>query len=157
MNRESVELGFVLKQIGGYEFSMDTPNDRLKLQKLIYLLQAHGVYLGYDFSWYLRGPYCSLLAHSGFDLQNAYDIIPDDIQLKSKEDRGRFEKFQEFIRGKGIDKLEIAALLHLLDKLREARTTDEEILRRVTKKRDSFTEKQVSEIWREMKRRRLIQ
>ena len=76
MTRESVELGFILKQIPGYDFSLEGFSDRLKLQKTIYLLQVFGVYLGYDFSWYLRGPYCSILAANGFLLQDIYDEIP---------------------------------------------------------------------------------
>ena len=50
MNKETVELGFILKQIKDYEFTMQDFDDRLRIQKLIYLLQASGVYLGYDFS-----------------------------------------------------------------------------------------------------------
>ena len=156
MSRESVELGFVLKQIKEYEFSMDTFDDRLRLQKMIYLLQACGVYLGYDFSWYLRGPYCSLLAHNGFDLQDVYDVIPDNIELKSREDRGRFDSFQKFIKGKSIDDLEIAASLHYLNKVRRTHETDKEILRKVTEKQDRFTAPQVEKIWKEMKERHLI-
>ncbi len=156
MNRESVELGFILKQIKDYDFSMRKFNDRLKLQKLIYLLQACGVYLGYDFSWYLRGPYCSLLAHNGFALQNVYDAIPDSIELKNKEDRNNFAKFQKFIEGMGIDELEIAASLHYLKKVRGKHVSDEDILKMVTKKRDRFTEQQVSGIWQEMKKQKLL-
>ena len=61
----SVWLGLVLKKIPEFsdDFSMDRFNDRLKLQKIIYLLQAFDVYLGYNFGWYLRGPYCSIASH----------------------------------------------------------------------------------------------
>ncbi len=152
MNRESVELGFVLKK---YEFSMDEFDDRLKLQKLVYLLQACGVYLGYDFSWYLRGPYCSLLAHNGFNLQDVYKVIPDDIKLKDKKDRDNFEKFLEFIKDKDIDELEIAASLHYLNKVR-GKCTDEDILKKVIAKRDNFTKQQVDKIWWEMKKQQLV-
>ena len=155
MNRESVELGFVLKKIEDYEFSMDKFDDRLKLQKLVYLLQAHGVYLGYDFSWYLRGPYCSLLTHNGFSLKDSYDVIPDNVQLKDKKDRDNFEKFLEFIKNKNINALEIAASLHYLDKVRGKRT-DEDILQQVVKKRDNFTKQQVDNIWQEMKNQQLV-
>ena len=156
MNRESVELGFVLKQIDGYEFSMDGFNDRLKLQKLVYLLQAFGVYLGYDFSWYLRGPYCSLLAHNGFSLQEIYGMIPAGIKLRSRRDRDNFARFLRFVRGKKIDDLEIAASLHYLKKVHGGRISDEGIIRRVTEKRDRFTRGQVDDIWREMKKQQLV-
>lgn len=156
MNRESVELGFILKQIKDFEFSMSKFDDRLKLQKLIYLLQACGVYLGYDFSWYLRGPYCSLLAHNGFSLQDVYDTMPDNIELKNKKDRNSFAKFQKFIDGMGIEDLEIAASLHYLKKVRGKWTLNEEILEEIVKKRDNFTKQQVTKIWQKMKKQNLL-
>ena len=156
MNRESVELGFILRQIDGYEFSMERFSDRLKLQKLVYLLQAFGVYLGYDFSWYLRGPYCSLLAHNGFSLQEIYDMIPAGIKLRSRRDRDNFTRFLRFVKDKKIDDLEIAASLHYLKKVHGGQISDEGIIKRVTKKRDSFTREQVDGIWKEMKKQQLI-
>ena len=155
MNRESVELGFVLKQIKDYKFSMQKFEDRLKLQKMIYLLQAFGVYLGYDFSWYLRGPYCSKLAHSGFSLGDTYEAIPDNVELRSKEDKNNFARFQEFIKGKDIDALEIAASLHYLKKVHGESISEEKILKIVTEKRPNFMERQVKGIWKEMKRQQL--
>ncbi len=41
--------------------SLDRFNDRLRLQKLGYLVQALGSSGGFTFSWYLRGPYSSSL------------------------------------------------------------------------------------------------
>ncbi len=41
--------------------SLDRFNDRLRLQKLGYLVQALGASGGFTFSWYLRGPYSSSL------------------------------------------------------------------------------------------------
>ncbi len=156
MNRESVELGFILKQIKDYNFSMDEFDERLKLQKLVYLLQSCGVYLGYDFSWYLRGPYCSLLAHNAFSLEN-YDQIPDDIELKKSDDKKNFEKFLKFINNKNIDDLEIAASLHYLKKVHGYGVGDKTIIGWVVAKRKNFTESQVQKIWQEMKKYQLIQ
>jgi len=42
--------------------------DRLILQKAVYLAQATGVHLGYYFRWYLRGPYCPAVADDGFGI-----------------------------------------------------------------------------------------
>lgn len=154
LNRESVELGFILKQIKGYEFSTYTFADRLKLQKLIYLLQACGVYLGYDYSWYLRGPYCSLLAHNAFSLEEIYHKIPNDIKLEDKTSRKNFEKFLKFVANKNVDELEIAASLHYLKNTTP--NTDKEIKTKVTQKRDKFTMQQINEIWSEMKKCQII-
>lgn len=156
MNRGSVELGFALKQIKDYDFSMNEFNDRLKLQKLVYLLQSCGVYLGYDFSWYLRGPYCSLLAHNGFSLQDIYHRIPDNIKLKDSKDKSNFTKFLKFVMNKDIGDLEIAASLHHLKEVRGDTLTDEDIIKMVIAKRKNFTEQQVNKIWKEMKKHQLI-
>ena len=81
----AVDLGYVLKKLSNsksidYDFTMDEFDDRLKLQKLIYMIQSTGVYLGYDFSYYLRGPYCSKLAQMGFELTEVYD----DVEIKKE-------------------------------------------------------------------------
>ena len=75
------------------------------------------IYLGYDFSWYIRGPYCSTLSTCGFALRAVYDKIPKKkIRFVDLAVQKRFERFQEFIRGHEGDAefLEIAASLHLL-------------------------------------------
>lgn len=41
----------------GVQASVASFNDRLMVQKAIYLAQAAGLDLGYYFRWYLRGPY----------------------------------------------------------------------------------------------------
>ena len=117
MNRQTVDLGYILKQFSGYEFRMDGSEDRLRLQKLIYLLQAHGIYLGYDFAWYLHGPYCTTLSRRGFALERIYKEVPDnDVRFENKRSQTRFEKFKEFIRDKMEDAtlLEAVASLHIL-------------------------------------------
>ena len=42
--------------------SVETLEQRLIMQKVIYLAQRAGVDLGYRFRWYVHGPYCPLLA-----------------------------------------------------------------------------------------------
>ena len=156
MNRESVELGFILKQIPDYDFSMNGFPDRLKLQKTIYLLQVFGVYLGYDFSWYLRGPYCSILATNGFLLQNVYDEIPeyDQVRFKNKDARKNFKKFLKFVTGKNVDELEIASSLHYLKQV--CTLSDDKIREKVTNKRLEFTSEQVDKVWGELKSWKMI-
>lgn len=45
--------------------------DRLLLQKRIFLLAMTGVDLGYTFSWYLRGPYSPGLTRDAFTIDEA--------------------------------------------------------------------------------------
>ena len=71
-------LGRILKRTGNFNpNSYATSFDqRLIFQKTIYLLQAFGLYLGYVFSWYIRGPYSSELARKGYDLTRIYHTAP---------------------------------------------------------------------------------
>ena len=155
LNREAVELGFVLKQIEDYEFSMSEFDSRLKLQKMVYLLQAFGVYLGYDFSWYLRGPYCTVLAANGFSLKDVYAKIPPrDIKFDDKKSQKTFEKFLKFVKDKSVDELEIAASLHYLNQT--CKIPDGQAKSDVENKQPRFTKAQVDSVWEEMEKCQLI-
>lgn len=56
--KENVKrLNFFYKTIHGENINMFAGFDyRIKLQKLIYILQSGGVNFGYDFTWYIYGP-----------------------------------------------------------------------------------------------------
>ena len=119
MDRQPFVLGFILRKFPEFGFSMDTFDDRLRLQKFIYLLQAHGIYLGYDYSWYLRGPYCSSLATDGFILDDIYtDMVresgTDKTAFANRFTQKRFERFVKFVSGHETETqfLEAAASLH---------------------------------------------
>jgi hypothetical protein len=62
-----IDTGTVLymlaKELG---LRRDTMEDRLKLQKTIYLLQGCGLNLGYGFSWYRYGPYSQELVYDAY-------------------------------------------------------------------------------------------
>lgn len=114
VTRESIELGFILGEIPGYEFSMGNFSGRPSLQKVVYLLQAFGVSLGYSFSWYLRGPYCSSLATKAFTPDRVYNFSDHDTQFKDRRAQKKLPRFPKFIRGKDLESLEILASAHYL-------------------------------------------
>ncbi len=153
-----VSIGFILRHIPDYVFSMDEFPDRLRLQKLVYLLQASGVYLGYNFSWYLRGPYCSILTANAFALDDIYGDMPDNVPLKftKSEPQKRFKDFVKFVKGKDVDSLEIAASLHYLKKAHGDEYGDEKIKATVIEKQDRFERSTVDRIWEELKKWHLI-
>ena len=68
------DLGLFVKDINN--FNMDDFDGRLRLQKTIQLLQSFGIDLGYNYHWYLRGPYCTDLTKDGFELKNIIDRYP---------------------------------------------------------------------------------
>lgn len=65
MNRRQIGLKLVLNELGMTP-SVDTFDDRLILQKTVYLVQQLGIPLGYYFSWYIRGPYSRDLTADAF-------------------------------------------------------------------------------------------
>lgn len=157
MTRESIELGFVLRQIPDYEFSMAEFEGRLHLQKIVYLLQAFDVNLGYSFSWYLRGPYCSLLATNGFTLDRVYNVLPDrDMKFRDQRAQKKFQRFLKFIRGKDLESLEILASAHYLKKC--LRKDDETTVRKILAKEcTDFDEDKVRKELEYIKKEGLVQ
>ena len=60
MDRQQIGVKLALNGLGR-PLKVDSFDDRLILQKTIYLVQAKGIHLGYYYKWYLHGPYCSSL------------------------------------------------------------------------------------------------
>ena len=153
-----IDLGHILRQFPDLEFGMADFEHRLRIQKFVYLLQAFGVYLGYDYSWYLHGPYCTRLATVGYALGSIYDMVPydKDMVFASPAVQERFERFRRFIKGRENDSdfLEIAASLHMLRRTSDAPRAD--IVERVAAKRERFGRDRCDRVWEEMADCRLM-
>lgn len=67
MDRQQIELKLALDHLG-LPARLNSFDDRLILQKAVYLIQAAGVDLGYFFHWYLRGPYSPALTRDAFTM-----------------------------------------------------------------------------------------
>ncbi len=67
MNKSQILLSLVLNE-SGVPASVEEFENRLLVQKSVYLLQQRGVELGYPYIWYVRGPYSSRLADDLFSL-----------------------------------------------------------------------------------------
>lgn len=66
MNRQQAALKLVLEALELPTNVTEGFEQRLILQKAIYLAQEKGVGLGYHYSWYLHGPYCRDLTSDAF-------------------------------------------------------------------------------------------
>jgi uncharacterized protein YwgA len=144
-------LGSVLKNVGNYE-KMATFEARLKLQKTVYLMQAFDLYLGYDFNWYIRGPYCPELTRDGYSLINVYDTLSNG-QFSDLEAQERFEAFSKFVAGHehDADWLEIVASIHFLKRM-YPQIPKSEILQIVKNKQEYFTLLQCEDAWSYLER-----
>ena len=72
MDMQQTKLGLALQE-AGLPLSVETFDDRLILQKAVYLLQQAQVHLGYRFRWYIRGPYSSSLTEDAFCMADLPD------------------------------------------------------------------------------------
>jgi len=70
MNEDLAILNTYLTELG-VPPRIKTLNDRIRVQKAIYLAQAAGADLGYDYNWYLHGPYSPELANDYYKLSEA--------------------------------------------------------------------------------------
>lgn len=152
LNRQVLDLGYVLRHFPDLEFGVGDTGHRLRVQRFVYLLQSFDIYLGYDYTWYMHGPYCTTLAAMARALSGIYDKIPYD-QGMTFVDPGvqrRFERFKRFIAGRESDGafLEIAASLHVLHRTSGLSCPD--IIKRVAAESKRFKEIECGRVWVEM-------
>ena len=121
-------------------FDMTQFNDRLKLQKLVYLMKESNINLGYSFKLYLHGPYCSLLARDGFDMPDTQKC--NEIIFEDKEKEEYFQKLLLFLEDfkNNEDTMEILASLQFLRRIYPDKN-NEEIISLVEKKDGKFNGK----------------
>lgn len=143
----SLVIGGILKRI--YKsFDMSSFSNRLKLQKIVYLLQQSDINLGYTFAWYLYGPYSVDLMRDGFNLANFNRIAPVGFSEKTIEN-----KFEEFLKKIEPHKnsdfwLEIATSIHALKSLYPDKTKNE-LIKLIQNKRPEFNSKEdeIQDVW----------
>jgi uncharacterized protein YwgA len=137
----TLALGGILRRIGNFQPKafVSSFDARLIFQKTVYLMQAFGLYLGFDFSWYLRGPYSPLLAHHGYEIAEMEGEIPLS-KFSDPQSEKRFEEYLEFLGSEkeNAEWLEILASIHLQRKLYPWKSQGE-ILQIVVHKQSYFT------------------
>ena len=70
MDNQQIALKLLLDAIGESS-SIGSVEDRLRVQKAVYLAQISGMNLGYPYSWYVKGPYSPALTQDYYKLNNA--------------------------------------------------------------------------------------
>ena len=142
----------------GLDFSVSSFQDRLIFQKAIYLAQAAGVNLGYYYSWYLHGPYCSALASDGFAVQNEIAQGHDEsrewkLDAASIANLQRLKPlFQADSDGERARKLELLASNHFLIKRKQvSEATPEKLSATLRRFKKLFPIEEIAEALRELK------
>ncbi len=92
-----VILYMLAKEFG---LGRDSFAERLRLQKVIYLLEASGAQLGYGFGWYKYGPYSQDLVSDAYAVLGSQKSEYERAAFEgnwcfSNETKERFDKFRE--------------------------------------------------------------
>jgi len=93
---------------------MGSFDNRLKYQKLIYLVQNSGLSLGYGYNWYVRGPYSPSLTQDLFEINRNNQIFESGKRLalqNEQEIAKRIETIKTLL-GKNIENSVFLALLN---------------------------------------------
>lgn len=110
------------------KFSMEKFDDKLQVQKIIYLLQEYGVNLGYNYEWYIRGPYCKQVSADAHVVLDT-DVMPqppEQVNLKAD----KIKEFNKILSSHFNDTtwLEIAASIVYLKKQHYAQDSLDDII-----------------------------
>jgi len=129
MDRQQIGVRLTIDGLG-LDFKINSFQDRLIMQKSVYLAQAAGVNLGYYYHWYLYGPYSPSLTRDEYAI--AMDISADMDESKGwkLDDKSlqRLENIQSIFaepdRDKLAKKLELLASVHFLIDRRQVSGVD---------------------------------
>lgn len=164
MDRRQIGLKLVMDGLG-LDVRIDDFDDRLILQKAIYLAQAAGVNLGYHYGWYLRGPYSPAVAEDGFAAAVELEDGLNETQgwIIDELTHARLRKLQPLWHdpksGKGnlARKLELLASVHfLIDREQVPSPVPAEIVRTLQRFNKQFTTEEVTGAMEDMKRHELL-
>ena len=102
--------------IGNINFSRYTFQERLKLQKTVYLLKIFGFDLGYKFNFYIYGPYSVALAQTGSEIRTHPNEQVKPMEFIDPDLSKNFDLFLKFLGEKKTDPrwLELIASIHYL-------------------------------------------
>jgi len=162
MDAQQISVKLTIDALG-LPFKVDQFEDRLIFQKAVYLTQAAGVRLGYQFHWYLRGPYCSVLAADGFPIawelagETADSVgwkLDDASQAKLAQLR---DLFTDDDRSRLARKLELLASVHFLAGRRHMAGQEASVIAQTLQKYGKdFDEHEVAQALEELTRHGLL-
>ncbi len=163
MDRQQIGVKLAIDGLN-LPFKIDGFQDRLIMQKSVYLAQAAGVNLGYYYHWYLYGPYSSSLTRDEYAIATDVSVGLDESEGWKLDDRSsqRLEGirgiFTEPERDKLAKKLELLASVHFLIERKQVSKVDTNRITTTLKlfKKD-FSEEDVKRALGELKTYGLLQ
>lgn len=134
--------------------SLDT---RVILQKKIYFLQEFGCKLGYNFGWYIKGPYSTDLTSDAYQVKGLESVLGhadfgislDDVQEPAEKLKSFLTDIRQLITEEKAEDywLELAGSLHFL-KFKTSATTREKAFEKLERdKPGKFSDKDKETMW----------
>lgn len=156
MDRQQIGVKLAIEGLG-LDFKIDGFEDRLILQKAIYLAQAAGVNLGYYYQWYHYGPYSPSLTRDEYAI--ATDITGEDESVGWKLDETSWQRLKEIKaiftkpqREELAKKLELLASVHfLINRKQVPGANTKQIAETLKRFNKNFSEEDVKEALGELK------
>ena len=163
MDRQQIGVKLAIDGLN-LPFKIDGFQDRLIMQKSVYLAQAAGVNLGYYYHWYLYGPYSPSLTRDEYTIAADVSVGLDESEGWKLDDKSsqRLEGirgiFTEPERDKLAKKLELLASVHFLIERKQVSKVDTNRITTTLKlfKKD-FSEEDVKKALGELKTYGLLQ
>jgi len=118
--REDLTVLGLLFENSGVDATIESKEDRIVLQKTVYLSQIAGVDLGYRYSWYINGPYSPSLTKDYYELLENSDLseVTEQWEL-GKNTEGQLTPVRDLVANKPAgeslaDWLEVLSSIHYL-------------------------------------------
>lgn len=159
MDRQQILLAKSLEAAQA-PLDVSTFNDRLILQKTVYLLQSAGIHIGYRFRWYLRGPYSPDMTAGAFGIVNEGEYGKKELQGWKLDEASveRAVKLRPLLHQPGEEKsetvrrLELLASVLFLVKTGQAKASDPSGTSGILKKNDKdYDEDEVKDAVKQLK------
>lgn len=125
--------------------SLDKFDDRLRLQKVAYLVQKLGSSGGFTFSWYRRGPYSPSLTQALYQCEESGELCQE--QKLSLEEKDILKKIMSLIGKNGLNEpktLELyASVWYLLPVWKVTKDTIEYVFRKFKEEKPGYNKSEI--------------
>ena len=162
MDRQQISLKLTLDALE-FPLRLETFDERMALQKTIYLCQVAGIHLGYRYNWYLRGPYSPDLTRDAFDLNAKQESALDEMAGWNLDDESirRLNKIRPLWASKTAEErpgwLELLASVPFLKRSYDGRDKDAAGLRQILVRNEKcFSEDEIHRAIKELVRHGLL-
>ena len=156
MDRQQISVKLTIDGLS-LPFQIDGFQDRLIMQKAVYLAQAAGVSLGYYYHWYLYGPYSPSLTRDEYAINADISLGVDESKRWSLDSISlqRLEKMRAIFTGLERDKLakklELLASVHfLIDRRQVSGVNIRQITETLKRFNKDFSEEEVQSALKEL-------